>query len=165
MDRFGTSATADRHKGKNKRTHERDPKQVSDKLGADLQELVCSLPHDATGHVARKLSLCLGMPVMIKQNIATECCVTNGAEATVMGWKYSLLSGNKRVLDVVCVKLVSPPTPIQLDGLPVNVVPIAHMAVDIQFQLQNDDTLNLVRQQVQILPNFAMTDYGSQGHT
>jgi len=28
-------------------------------------------------------------PVMIKRNEATECCVTNGAEAIVVGWKQS----------------------------------------------------------------------------
>jgi len=31
------------------------------------------------------LTLCKGMPVMIKRNEATECCVTNGAEAIVVG--------------------------------------------------------------------------------
>ncbi|KAI0059279.1 hypothetical protein BV25DRAFT_1780280, partial [Artomyces pyxidatus] len=50
-----------------------------------LQKKLQDLPHAATGNVPGTLSLCQGMPVLIKRNEATELCVTNGAEATVIG--------------------------------------------------------------------------------
>ena len=46
-----------------------------------------ALPPSSTQHRVGKLKLCLGMPVMIKNNEATECGVTNGAETIIVGWK------------------------------------------------------------------------------
>ncbi|KAF8574735.1 hypothetical protein K439DRAFT_1649720 [Ramaria rubella] len=89
------------------------------------------------------------MPVLVKHNIATPCCVTNGAEGTVIFY----------------FKLKNPPVPINLDGLPMNVVPIGRTTQDVICRLPNDDTLTVTRQQVQVLPNFSMTDYGCQGRT
>ena len=56
-------------------------------LHEPLQRHVWSLPHSLTNHKPGILKLCKGMPVMIKQNVATECCVTNGSEANVVAWK------------------------------------------------------------------------------
>ncbi|KAF8581050.1 hypothetical protein K439DRAFT_1316118, partial [Ramaria rubella] len=109
--------------------------------------------------------ICHGMPVLVKHNIATPCCVTNGAEETVGGWKSFKLTKDKKVLDTLFVKFKNPPIPIKLDGLPMNVVPIGRAAQDITCRLPNDDTLTVTRQQVQVLPNFSMTDYGCQGRT
>ena len=62
---------------------------------------------------------------MIKRNLATELCVTNGAEGKVVGWKCRPLDDTgKQQLETVFVKLISPPTNVQLEGLPLNVVPI-----------------------------------------
>ncbi|KAF8579433.1 hypothetical protein K439DRAFT_1648495 [Ramaria rubella] len=91
---------------------------------ARLQHIVWNLPHEASQHCAGKLSICHGMPVLVKHNIATPCCVTNGAEGTVVGWKSSKLTKDKKVLDTLFVELKNPPIPIKLDGLPMNVVPI-----------------------------------------
>ena len=44
------------------------------------------------------------MPVMIKYNEATECGVTNGAEATVVDWISSAIEGtDKEALDILFV--------------------------------------------------------------
>jgi len=45
---------------------------------------------------------------MIKYNEATECCVTNGAEAVVVGWKSHLIAEGRETLDTLFVKLVNP---------------------------------------------------------
>ncbi|KAF8577594.1 hypothetical protein K439DRAFT_1649052 [Ramaria rubella] len=110
---------------------------------ATLQHIVWNLSHEASQHL------------LVKHNIATPCCVTNGAEGTVVGWKSSKLTKDKKVLGALFVNLKNPPLPIKLDGLPMNVVPIGRAAQDITF----------TRQQVQVLPNFSMTDYGCQGRT
>ncbi|KAF8589861.1 hypothetical protein K439DRAFT_1644957 [Ramaria rubella] len=147
------------------RARVKDPRRASNVLSPELQHVMWNLPHEASQHCAGKISICHGMPVLVKHNIATPCCVTNGAEGTVVGWKCSRLTKDKRVLDVLFVKLKNPPVPIHLDGLPLNVVPIGRAAQDIICRLPNDDTLTITRQQVQVLPNFSMTDYGCQGRT
>jgi len=105
------------------------------------------------------------MPVMIKRNEATECCVTNGAEAIVVGWNSHVITSNKQVLDTLFVKLKNPPTDIQLDDLPLNVVPISRQTISIKCELPNDNILTVSRDQVPVIPNFAMTDFASQGRT
>jgi hypothetical protein len=37
--------------------------------------------------IAGKLSLCVGMPVMIRNNIATELCMTKGQKGFMYGWQ------------------------------------------------------------------------------
>lgn len=44
-------------------------------------------------------------------------------------------------------------------------VPIHRVKQDIFCQLPNDEVISIERMQVQILPNFAMTDYSAQGRT
>jgi hypothetical protein len=132
----------------------------------DIQKLLWELSHSsADKHVAAKLSLCIGMPVIIKCNAATELCVTNGQEGTVVGWKSSLGKFKQKMLDIVFIKLINPPSAIQLDGLPENIVPLTYSATSITCKLPDDTKLTILRRQVEILPNFAMTDYASQGKT
>ncbi|KAF8577372.1 hypothetical protein K439DRAFT_1649095 [Ramaria rubella] len=118
---------------------------ASNILSPELQHVVWNLPHEASQHCAGKLSICHGMPVLVKHNIAT-CCVTNGAEGTVVGWKCSKLTKDKNVLDILFVKLKNPPLPIHLGDLPMNVVPIGRTAQDVICCLPNDDTLTITRQ-------------------
>ncbi|KAF8581504.1 hypothetical protein K439DRAFT_1647894 [Ramaria rubella] len=106
---------------------------ASNILSPELQHVVWNLPHGASQHCAGKFSICHGMPVLVKHNIPTPCCVNN--------------------------------VPINLDGPPMNVVSIGWTAQDVICCLPNDDTLTITRQQVQVLPNFSMTDYRCQGRT
>ncbi|KAF8579901.1 hypothetical protein K439DRAFT_1648366 [Ramaria rubella] len=165
MDTLGSPKMNEDNHRNISRARVKDPRRASNVLSPELQHVMWNLPHEASQHCAGKLSICHGMPVLVKHNIATPCCVTNGAEGTVVGWKCSRLTKDKRVLDVLFVKLKNPPVPIHLDGLPLNVVPISWAAQDIICHLPNDDTLTIIRQQVQVLPNFSMTDYGCQGRT
>ena len=72
---------------------------------------------------------------------------------------------DKMVLDILFVKLDKPPHLIQIPRLPDNVVPIVKDKKTIQCTFPSDDKASLERQQVWVLPNFAMTDYASQGKT
>ncbi|KAJ6612940.1 hypothetical protein B0H10DRAFT_2165435 [Mycena sp. CBHHK59/15] len=98
-------------------------------------------------HVAGKLSLCLGMPVMIKHNDATELCITKGQEALVVGWQALTGPDGQCILDTLFVKLIEPPKTVMIPGLAENIVALSRA------------------EQVLVLPNFAMTDYSSQGKT
>ncbi|KAF8573130.1 hypothetical protein K439DRAFT_1650058 [Ramaria rubella] len=120
------------------------------------QRVLWNLPPDMTDHKAGKLSLRLGMPVLIKKNIATECCVTNGAEAIVVGWQLNEVNIGNLTVPLADVLFVEAPT---------NVVPLTRSLTTIEFQLPNCSTNSISREQNDVLPNFAMTDYASQGRT
>ena len=60
---------------------------------------------------------------MIRNNAATEMCITKGQEAIVYGWRSYKGQNDKCILDTLFVELFNPPTPIKLDGLPQNIVP------------------------------------------
>jgi len=129
------------------------------------QEKLWELPHHATQHFPGKLSLCIGMPVMLRYNDATELCITKGQEGTVAGWQSCVGPHGKLVLDTVFVQLTNPPHTIKINGLPENVVPLAKMSQTIECTMKSDQIRKVEREQVCLLPNFSMTDYGSQGKT
>jgi hypothetical protein len=112
-----------------------------------------------------KLSICLGMPIMIQNNAATEMCITKGQEAIVHAWDSHKTPEGRDVLDTLFVKLTNPPTPVKLDGLLLNVIPLTRTCVTTSCQLPDDTSLMVSRSQVEALLNFAMTDYASQGKT
>lgn len=152
--------------GKKTRKKVVDPVRTSNAIAPSLQEKLHQLPPGATAHLPGLLKLCIGLPVLIKKNEATELCVTNGAEGTVAGWQSRTIpDSDKETLDVVFVKLTNPPQTVQLPDLPENVVPVAVQKAPIRCDMPNDGKVNLMRGQVPLIPNFAMTDYGSQGRT
>jgi hypothetical protein len=142
-------------------------KSVQKRRDMSLKEQthIWNLRPGATDHFPGKLSLCLGMPVMIRNNEATELCITKGQEGFVVGWQSLIGPHDKIVLDTLFVELDKPPRLIQIPGLPDNVVPIVRDKRTIQCTFPSDDKVSVERQQVWVLPNFAMTDYASQGKT
>jgi hypothetical protein len=121
-------------------------------------------PSDTSNHPG-VLPICLGMPIMIKKNKATECSVTNEAEGIVVGWKSKPLNKDHNMLQVLFVKLTSNPVPIQLAGLPENVVPVVAESMNIRCKIHNGQNVDVSRTQVPVVLNFAMTDFASQGRT
>ena len=144
---------------KNKQTH-------IPSLSMNLQQTLWDLlPCNNTKNIPGKLSLCRGLPVIIRLNSATELCITKGQEATVYDWQATQGSKGQLMLDTLFVKLVNPPQNVQLENLPLNIVPLTRTITNTQCVLPSDETINISRSQVEILPNFAMTDYTSQGKT
>jgi hypothetical protein len=132
----------------------------------DIQDALWEQPPCAnTKLIAGKLSLCIGMPIMIRYNAATEMCITKGQEAFVYGWRSHKLADGKDVLDTLFVELANPPSPVKMDGLPLNVVPLTRTSVVTNCKLPDDTSITISRSQIEALPNFAMTDYASQGKT
>ena len=147
----------------NKKKKKTSEKYSSNDLQFEDQHEIWKLRHGSTENFAGKLSLCIGMPVMIRNNDATELCITNGQEGFVAGWDYQIGPHGKKVLDTLFVKLDKPSKNINIPGLPENVVPIVKISKTIQCTYLSDLSDSIERQQVSILPNFAMTDYASQG--
>jgi hypothetical protein len=158
----------DRRKGASGRSKKTliDPVRKTNVIAPHLQHVLWEQPPASSNkHVPGKLALCVGMPIMLKHNDATECCITNGAEATVVSWQSAKGPEGQVVLDTLFVKLVNPPKTVKIDGLPDNVVPITRHSTATMCSLPNDDQISLSRDQVLVLHNFAMTDYSSQGRT
>jgi len=102
---------------------------------------------------------------MISNNDATELCITKGQEAYVVGWDAIQGPQIQNVLETLYLKLKNPPKTINLPHLPENVIPMTRTSKSIKCSLPNDHEINIIRQQVNVLPNFSMTDYASQGKT
>src|SRR5882762_21960 len=59
-----------------------------------------------------------------------------------------MITTEKQVLNTLFVRLNNPPTNIQLDDLPLNVVPISQHTISIKCELPNDNVLIVSRDQV-----------------
>ena len=81
IDKWGRSSSSVSKKKTSKVLHE------SSNISPHTQEIIWSLHHAATDNFAGKLSLCLGMPVMIRNNDDTELCIIKGQEGFVVGWQ------------------------------------------------------------------------------
>jgi hypothetical protein len=107
-------------------------KHKSNEIPFDVQMEIWKLRHGATDHFPGKLSVCLDMPVMLRNNDATELCITKGQEGFVAGWKSVRGPHDKQVLDTLFVELDNPPQLVQIPGLPDNIVPISKSTKTIQ---------------------------------
>jgi Helitron helicase-like domain at N-terminus/PIF1-like helicase len=159
VDRWAKDRRDNKSKRSNSNVHN------SGEIDLDDQREIWKLHPGRTGHLPGKLSLCLGIPVIIKHNYATELCMTNGQEGTVVGWRAEQGTHGILTLDTLFVKLDNPPQPVKLDGLPENVVPIVKVTQTIICQFLNDLTESVERQQVWVQLNFAMTAHAAQGKT
>ncbi|KAK0421659.1 hypothetical protein EV421DRAFT_1693228, partial [Armillaria borealis] len=124
-----------------------------------------SSPSANNKQIPPMLTLCKGMPIMIRTNSATELCITKGQEGTVYAWMEGVGPCGKRVLEVLFVSLIRPPSDVHVPGLPPNVVPVVRTSNTIVCSLPDDTTVKISRMQVEVVLNFAMTDFASQGKT
>ncbi|KAJ4479779.1 hypothetical protein C8J55DRAFT_429465 [Lentinula edodes] len=133
-------------------------------ISQDLQNILWELPPSTHEyHAPPVLSLCRGMPVIIRHNVATELNITKGQRGTVYAWHASKGVFGQDVLDVVFILLSDPPNPLKVDGLPPNVVPITRRKSSGYIYLPDDSKIYVSRFQVDILPGFSMTAHASQG--
>ena len=133
-------------------------------ISEGMQKALWDQPPSTTDkHIAGKLSLCIGLPVMIRYNYATELCMTQGQEGFVCGWQSKTGFRVQRILNTLFVGLKNPPTDVQIDGLPKNVVLVYATTNNLFATLPNDKCYYISRTQVEVLVNFAMTDFASQG--
>ena len=69
------------------------------------------------------------------------------------------------MLDILFIILTLPPRSIQLEGLPPNIILITRQPCDILCSMSNGKLVKIWRDQVLVVPNFAMTDFNSQSRT
>ena len=61
-------------------------KHVSNEISPALQKIIWNLPTCAKNHLLSRLSLCIDMPVIIRNIDATELCITKRRKGHVVGW-------------------------------------------------------------------------------
>ena len=164
IDRFGSPPDAAEKKSRGRKS-KASGKHVSNEISSALQKIIWNLPPSATNHFPDKLSLGIDMPVIIRNNDATELCITKGQEGHVVGWQAGRGIHGQCVLDTLFIKLHKPAKIVKIDGLPENVVPITRGSKKIECTFSSDLKEYIHRSQVWVLPNFSMTDYTSQGKT
>jgi hypothetical protein len=127
-------------------------------LSPDMQDAVWNLRHSASEHIPGKLSLCLGLPVMIQNNDATELCITKGQEGHIVGWKSGIRSRGQLVLETLYVMLDRPAKNINIEGLPENVVPLMKTKKSVKCTFPNGVSISIRRSQVQVLSTKLCND-------
>lgn len=169
IDKQGRQGTGTR-KGRKGKAPRVDQDATNVRLTPQVQEALWSSQPHTSEHIAGRLAICIGMPVMIRNNDATELNITKGQEAIVRGWSSREIPSHpgKQSLEVLFVELagkVVEKIPVKIPHLPKNVVPLTKISTSIKAVLPNDSSVTLNRQQIPVLQNFAMTDYASQGKT
>src|SRR5271168_4239104 len=136
-------------------------------LSPEMQDMVWNLRHSSSEHIPGKLSLCIGLPVMIRNNDATELCITKGQEGHVVGWKSAIGSRGQLVLKHFMSSLIDLQKILILKACQkmYYVVPLMKIKRSVKCTFPNGVSIPIRRSQVQVLPNFARTVYSSQGKT
>ncbi|KAJ7102043.1 hypothetical protein C8R44DRAFT_834710 [Mycena epipterygia] len=96
-------------------------------------------------------------------NDATDLCITKGQEAVVVGWDSALGPLRQEVLETLFVQLVNPPRPIQIEGLPLNVVPLPRTVTQTTVLLPDDTLLSILREQTQVAAIILRMEVRPQG--
>src|SRR5882724_2828398 len=125
---------------------------MSNEISPALQKIIWNLPHSATNHFPGKLSLCIGMPVIIRNNDAMGLCITKGQEGHILGWQAGRGIRGQLVLNTLFIKLDKPAKTVKINGLLENVVPITKGSKNIECTFSSDLT--------EYLGEWAITSHG-----
>jgi len=88
------------------------------------------------------------MPVIIRNNDATELCITKGQEGHVVGWQAGKGIHGQLVLNTLLSNWTILQKIIKIDGLPENVVPITRGSKNIECTFSSDLKEHIHRSQV-----------------
>ena len=112
IDTLPSENVKDASRGRKQRVKQKARRELTKrgKIKPSIQRILWEQPPCAnTKLIPGRLSFCMGMPVMIRNNIATELCMTKGQEGFVYGWQSQLIDG-VNTLDTLFVQLHDPPT-------------------------------------------------------
>ncbi len=114
------------------------------KISAEVQEEIWKLSPKYTDNIPSVLVLCIGMPVMIKINEATELCVTNGQTGNVVGWTYEE-QDHRKYLQTLFIQLLNPIKTVRVEGLSEDVIPMTRSTVSIAVTFPNGSICKVSR--------------------
>jgi ATP-dependent DNA helicase PIF1 len=130
-------------------------------LNEELQKRTWYIRSTLTKDAIGRLPLCIGMRVMIMENIALKAAVVNGAEGILRKIKYSVDDKGRRYADCAYVEVTQ-----VVDGKSTRkVVPIVPETSYFNYTSDTGLTFSISRSQLPLLPSYAYTDYKSQGRS
>ena len=162
-----------------------------DKLSPEFKQFLLNIP-DRNQRLVPYVPLVIGMAVMLKQNVATELGLYNGAEGMIVNIKYhedderrvaayvkSHAQGGIKLKHLPEYVLVHfPNCKVSFDELglnfPVGVVPIYPHTGQVKITAKKGNNFKLLggaksktwqRRQLPLVPAHCMSDYSSQGRT
>ena len=121
------------------------------KLALLCKKIILDLPLFATNHFWGIQSLCIGMPVIIRNNDATELCIMKGQEGHVVGWQAGRGIHGQLVLNTLFIQLDKPVKGVKIDGLPESVVPITKGSKNVECIFSSNLKEYIYRSQVWVL--------------
>jgi hypothetical protein len=121
------------------------------KLALLCKKIILDLPLSATNHFLGIQSLCIGMPVIIRNNDATELCIMKGQEGHVVGWQAGRGIHGQLVLNTLFIQLDKPVKGVKIDGLPKSVVPITKGSKNVECIFSSNLKEYIYRSQVWVL--------------
>lgn len=155
---------------------------AEDTIGKDRRPLsrtetltVAGMAGKATGRLAFRTHIAVGMRGMVLLNIATESDLANGSRGTVVDIALDSREHNLEVSEDGQVRLKYPPACVtfrldhstfpQFVGLQKNEVPLFPSEMSYSMTLPDGRKRAVRRRQLAITPAYAFTDYKSQGQT
>ncbi|KAJ3773255.1 hypothetical protein FB446DRAFT_642021 [Lentinula raphanica] len=166
LSRFYSDDIVSSVNGSTSKLSTKSKKSVINSISEELQKLLWDLPTSTYDlNCPAILDLCIGLPVIIRHNVATELSITKGQKGFIYAWHTTKGNFGQDVLDTVFVLLDDPPNDVQIEDLPSNVVPISRRKTTGYVTLPDDTKIHITRNQVDILPGFAMTAHASQGQS
>ena len=143
-------------------------------LPTNLIDMIKDYPSTRTSGLLRELSLYVGMPVFITDNIATELGLTNGTTGVVKSIQFNCDEDIPRgtgfnhldnMPDCVIVE-VDDVNMNPLHGLAANHVPIFPKAKSFEVKIPGrKEKIKINRKHFPLVPRFACTAHKSQGQT
>ncbi|KAF5334229.1 hypothetical protein D9611_014313 [Ephemerocybe angulata] len=132
------------------------------------QDLIEELHGKHSGQTKGRLGrvpLCIGMPVLIAQNYDVAGGVVNGSKGTVKKLRYKPNRRGQKVL-TSCIVNIPGCSALQMPHLSADEIPILSDSIEVAFSRYGGKNAKTVRrQQVAIVPAFAMTAHRAQGQT
>ena len=130
--------------------------------GRNAEAAWISPPKKHAGDLHGRLLLVVGMPIIVVDNLATECGVAKGANGTLVGLKYDIEGGRKYLVSVT-VDLPSY-TSTQEDEAHPHRLTLGVQTHKLDYE-KDHRTFRAHRRQVPIVPGFAFTVHASQSRT
>lgn len=128
------------------------------------QELLWKVSSSVTVDALGRIPLVPGMRVMIvRENLAIQHKIVNGAEGTITDIVYKEDGSGKRY--AVCAYVLVEGCAINIPGLPPDVVPILPCTSYFTYKGSNGAEYSITRVQLPLLPAYCYVDYKSQGRT
>ena len=127
---------------------------------------------DSDDHIAGYLPLVVGMPVILKSNVATELGLCNGSQGTLVGFSKTIDTTDRYPAEEIIIDNLEyllvrfPQSKHQcLPGLPEGVVPIFPIKTTFSFKVSKNKSISISRKQFPIVPGKSITVHAAQGKT